>query len=213
MVDLLIQKLLADFQRAGSTLLACRCNNSHSGNLSVRRGERIVITRAGAMLGDLRAEDLVLIGPTPTNAERQRASSELLVHLKVYERTQHQAVAHGHALSAVAVGWLTDRIKPLDVEGAYYFGSIPVLEHNPATAVPELGNALADLLAKEPVVVLRGHGVFAVADSLESAMQRITSVNDSAELIIKAKQLALDTRTLENAPYLDSASVTPTPSS
>ncbi len=155
------------------------------------------------MLGHLSASDLVETGFAPSDAERDRASSELAIHLKIYERTSHVAIAHGHALSAVAVGWLGDRIKPIDVEGAYYFGEIPVLEHTPATADPSLGEALGAVLRDQPVVVLRGHGVFAGGENLERASQRVTSVNDSAELIITARQLGLDSNSLARAPYLD----------
>jgi L-fuculose-phosphate aldolase len=129
------------------------------------------------------------------------------VHLNIYSTTGCRAIAHGHALAAVAVAWTTDRIKLIDVEGAYYFGSVPVLEHVPATADPALGEAVAAVLATEPIVILRGHGAFAAADSLEVAMQRIVSVNDSAELIIKAVQLGLDVEQLAQAPYLNSPRV------
>jgi L-fuculose-phosphate aldolase len=203
MPDTDVEKFLPQFQRAGSVLLACRCNNSHSGNLSVRSAERIIITRTGAMLGYLQANDLVSTNREPSDDERDRASTELPVHLGIYAAAKHEAIAHGHALAATAVGWLADRINPVDVEGAYYFGHIPVVEHNPATAVPELGEALGAVLADHPVVVLRGHGVFAVGESLEQAAQRITSVNDSAELIIKARHLGLDSDELARAPYLD----------
>ena len=155
------------------------------------------------MLGNLAAEDLVTTSLDPTDDERQRASSEIDVHLKIYQRTTHTAIAHGHALSAVAVGWLTDWIVPIDVEGAYYHGGIPVLEYNPATASSVLGEAIGTVLSREPVVVLRGHGVFAGGLTLEQAFQRITSVNDSAELIIKAHQLGLDPHQLANSPYLE----------
>ncbi|NOT02203.1 MAG: fuculose phosphate aldolase [Phycisphaerales bacterium] len=195
-------ELLPQFQSAGESLLSCRCNNSHSGNLSVRRGQQIVITRTGAMLARLTADDLVVTSLSPTPDESTRASSETPAHLEIYRRTSAAAVAHGHALSAVAAGWLTDRLEPLDLEGAYYFNSIPVLEHVPATADASLGQALADLLKKSPVVILRGHGVFAVGDTLESAAQRITSVNDSAELFLRARALGLDTHALRNAPYI-----------
>ncbi len=169
----------------------------------MRCGERIVITRTGAMLGRLAVGDLVTTGFDPTADERKLASSELSVHLGIYARTDHLAIAHGHALSAVAAGWLGDRIRPIDVEGAYYFGGIAVLEHTPATAVPELGEALGEVLAEECVVVLRGHGVFAAGETLERAMQRVTSVNDSAELILKARSLGLDVDLLAKAPYLE----------
>jgi len=193
---------VAAFQLAGRLLLESRCNNSHSGNLSSRHGDAVIITRTRAMLGHLRADDLVVTSLTPTAAERTAASSELDCHLEVYRRTGHAAVAHGHALAAVAAAWLFDEIIPIDVEGAYYFGRIPVLEHAPATASPKLAAAVAEVLRESPVVVVRGHGVFAAGPDLETAAQRITSVNDSAELILRAQAAGLDIHQLQRKDYL-----------
>ena len=200
--DPLLIECLPDFQRAGETLLACGCNNSHSGNLSVRVHDRIVITRTGAMLGSLGVDDLVATSKNPTTSARQRASTELPVHLRIYEKTSFTAIAHGHAIWATLAGWLGDEIKPIDVEGAYYFGRIPVIECVPATATTEVGDALSAVFHETPVAILRGHGVFAVGDSIESAMQRITSVNDSAHLIVEAHRLGLDVDALQQKKYL-----------
>ncbi|MFQ5413187.1 MAG: class II aldolase/adducin family protein [Phycisphaerae bacterium] len=197
------ERLLPAFRRAGETLLACRCNNSHSGNLSVRCGDDVVITRTGAMLGTLASDDLVVVPLERAGAERRDASSELPVHLAVYARTPHTAVAHGHALWAVLAGWLTDEVVPIDVEGAYYYARIPVVECVPATASPVTGQAVAAALADTPVVIVRGHGVFAAGESLERAMQRITSVDNSARLYVEARRAGLDVRALAQRPYLD----------
>ena len=210
----LIVECLPDFQRAGETLLACGCNNSHSGNLSVRVEDRVVITRTGTMLGSLSADDLVMTSMSPTTSARQRASTELPVHLRIYERTSFTAIAHGHAIWATLAGWFAYEITPIDVDGAYYFGRIPVVECAPATATPQVGDALADVFNGAtpghgttsgdgiPVAIVRGHGVFAAGDSIESAMQRITSVNDSAHLIVEAHRLGLDVDALEQKEYL-----------
>jgi L-fuculose-phosphate aldolase len=193
----------SQFAHAGRILHECRCNNSHSGNLSIRDGDDILITRTAAMLSQLTENDLVQTSLNPTDAERRLASSELAVHLKIYSSTEISAIAHAHALSAVAAAWLfEDRLRPIDVEGAYYFGSIPILEHNPATTDPRLGAALANILATDPVVILKAHGVFAVGNTLESAAQRVTSVNDSAELILKAHHLGLNREVLAAKDYL-----------
>lgn len=197
-----ILEQLPSFQRGGETLLACGCNNSHSGNLSVRVEDGVVITRTGAMLAALTADDLVRTSMNPTPGTRRRASTELPIHLRIYERTEFTAVAHGHAIWATLAGWFTDQITPIDVEGAYYFGRIPVVECAPATASPIVGDALADAFENVPVAVVRGHGVFAAADSLERAVQRITSVNDSARLVVEARRLGLDVESLAAKPYL-----------
>jgi L-fuculose-phosphate aldolase len=214
----LSDKHIAEFQVAGSTLLACGCNNSHSGNLSIRSEDTILVTRTGAMLGKLTSADLVTIDlRRPTLDSLDRSSSECPVHWEIYRNTDHLAIAHGHALAAVTAGWLVDMLKPvargghwqtfelmpIDVEGALYYGAIAVLDHVPATASPELGRALAGVFQRDTVAIVRGHGVFAVAPTLESAMQRITSVNDCAELILRARSAGLNTRSLAAARYLD----------
>jgi L-fuculose-phosphate aldolase len=191
-----------EFRLAGETLFACGCNNSHSGNLSIRDGGAVIITRTGAMLHALAPGDLVRTSLSPTDAERQAASTELSVHLAIYRATPSTAIAHGHAPWAVLAGWMTDELRPIDVEGAYYFGSIPVIECVPATASPVLGETLVGALARAPVAIVRGHGVFAVGDTLERAMQRITSVNDSARYYVEAERLGLDLNELAAKRYL-----------
>jgi ribulose-5-phosphate 4-epimerase/fuculose-1-phosphate aldolase len=106
-------------------------------------------------------------------------------------------------LSAVLAGWLTERFTPIDVEGAYYFGSVPVVECSPATMHAVVAKAVASALANGPLVIVRGHGVFAGGETLEQAMQRITSISDSAELYVRARQLDLDVAALQRKPYLD----------
>jgi L-fuculose-phosphate aldolase len=202
MSDALCEHVLPAFRLAGETLAACGCNNSHSGNLSQRVDDRVIITRTGAMLGRLAVDDLVVTSSAPTNDERLQASSELVVHLAIYERTKCGAVAHGHALWAVLAAWFADELKPIDVEGAYYHGSIPVVECTPATASPILGTALATSLTLKPVAIVRGHGVFAVGDNLERAMQHICSVNDSARLLVEAHKLGLNVNELAEKDYL-----------
>lgn len=211
----LVTQYLPEFQLAGRTLLECRCNNSHSGNLSVRCAnenaasstnpapDTVLITRTGAMLAALGANDVIVTSMMPTPDERVAASTELPVHLAIYEQTSYGSIAHGHAPWAVLAGWMCDELRPIDVEGAYYFGRVPVVECVPATASAKTGAALAKALADVPVVILRGHGMFAVGSRITEAMQRITSVNDSARLFVEARRSGLDTTVLAQKEYLD----------
>ena len=54
--------MLKDFQRFGRDLFLAGLNSSHSGNLSVRRGDKIIITRRGSMLGNLAEQDIIETG-------------------------------------------------------------------------------------------------------------------------------------------------------
>ena len=197
-----VDLLLPQFQLAGETLRSCDCNNSHSGNLSVRVGDRVIITRTGSMLACLSPHDLVETPVSPEAPRAARASSELPVHLAIYEAVHCNAIAHGHAIWAVLAGFLFDELRLIDVEGCYYHDCVPVVEAIPATASVELGEALAGALKRVPVAVVRAHGVFAVGDTLEQAMQRVCSVNDSARLLVEAHRLGLDIAELHDRPYL-----------
>ncbi len=197
-----LEDFLPAFQVAGETLKACDCNNSHSGNLSVRDGKNLIITRTGSMLARLGAADLI---STPLSSDlppTPRTSSELPVHQVLYEKLDCAAIAHGHAIWAVLAGFVWDKLELIDVEGNYYHGAVPVVTCKPATSSPALGEALANAMSDSPVAVLRAHGVFATGDTLEQAMQRICSVNDSARLLVEAHRLGLDVVTLHRSDYL-----------
>jgi L-fuculose-phosphate aldolase len=76
--------MLKDFQRFGRDLFLAGLNSSHSGNLSVRCGDRIVITRKGSMLGHLEEQDLIETGLEKNDGKITLASTEIGVHRSIY---------------------------------------------------------------------------------------------------------------------------------
>ncbi|MFX1558443.1 MAG: class II aldolase/adducin family protein, partial [Promethearchaeota archaeon] len=48
------------FRKIGKHLVRHGYNTSHSGNISIRSGGKIIIKRRAAMLGELEPEDLVI---------------------------------------------------------------------------------------------------------------------------------------------------------
>ncbi len=54
--------LLSEFQRIGYDLFIRGLVSSHSGNMSIKLGEQMVITRRGSMLAHLSERDLVETG-------------------------------------------------------------------------------------------------------------------------------------------------------
>ena len=58
-VEAAISNILPQFQRVGHDLFSRGLVSSHSGNLSIRAGERLIITRQGSMLAHLSEQDLV----------------------------------------------------------------------------------------------------------------------------------------------------------
>jgi len=153
----------------------------HGGNLSLRSGGSIYITRHGARLEDLRPDDVVevpLEGPSSLDAI---ASSEILLHRAVYlNGAQHLAIVHTHSLYATAASYFLDELKPLDVESAYVLRSIPIVEGPAGSA--KLAERVAEALKDHHAVVVRGHGVFTAAKVMDVAYRYACLVERSAML-------------------------------
>jgi L-fuculose-phosphate aldolase len=72
--------MLDQFQRFGHDLFIRGLVSSHGGNISVRMGDRIIITRTGAMLGHLIERDLIETGLEEDDSNIMLASNEIVVH-------------------------------------------------------------------------------------------------------------------------------------
>ncbi|PKK91474.1 MAG: fuculose phosphate aldolase [Candidatus Wallbacteria bacterium HGW-Wallbacteria-1] len=172
-----------EFDRVGRDLFDHTMNNSHSGNISILQGGRITITASGSMLHRLRRDDLVEVGINDLTPSR--ASRELIVHRAIYRETNATAIVHAHPPYTVAISEDLEAIVPVDAEGAYYFGSIPVVSVGNAIGSDEVAGIVPVTLLKmgSPIVVVRNHGVFSVGRSLNEAFQWISSLEHSSRII------------------------------
>src|SRR3989344_3581342 len=108
--------MLEEFRRIGRFLFQEGLIDSLGGNLSLRQGEKIFITHREAMLGELKAEDLVEVGLEKDERD-ERASPELSTHRAVYRATPAAAIVHAHPAHAVAVSITDNKIVPQDAAG------------------------------------------------------------------------------------------------
>jgi L-fuculose-phosphate aldolase len=183
------------FNETGRDLFSNGMITSHGGNLSVSDGTSIWITRTGAMLGHLAPSDILRVDWEP-NPSDQHASMELVVHRAMYHAyagcaTQAgapfgtRAIVHAHSKHSVLRSLVDDAIKPLDSEGKALLGEkVPVLAAAQTIASEEVAALMAAQVASGvAVAVVRGHGPFAWADSLENALRLISCLEYSAELL------------------------------
>jgi L-fuculose-phosphate aldolase len=99
MVDPRIYEMFRDI---GRDLFTSNMISSHGGNLSIRLGDRVVIKRRGAMLGQLKPHDLIETRLDKNDSGVALASTELLVHRTVYMSTPALAICHCHPRTAIA---------------------------------------------------------------------------------------------------------------
>jgi L-fuculose-phosphate aldolase len=181
--------MLKDFQKIGRDLFLSGLNSSHSGNLSVRYGDRIVITRRGSMLGHLEEHDLIETGLAKNDSKIILASTEIGVHRAIYKGTSALAVVHAHPVHAIALSLLEDQIIPVDSEGAYLLHKIPVIGAEHTIGSKELENILPGLLSEYKIVMVRRHGSFAVGQMIEEAYQWTSSLEQVCRIICLTRSL------------------------
>jgi len=181
--------ILTQFQTVGHELFTKGLVSSHSGNLSIRLGERITITRRNCGLGCLEEHDLIETGLNKNDRNTPLASTELAVHRAIYQATSASAIVHAHPPHAVALSLTETDIVPPDTEGLSLLGKVPVLGWNMEVKAGGLADISAGALRQRRVVMVHGHGSFAIGQLLEEAHNYTTSLEESCQVICLLKTL------------------------
>ena len=181
--------LVAEFQSVGQDLFLRGVVSSHGGNLSIRRGDQLIITRRGAHLGHLTDQDIIETGVELNDRATPSASSELAVHRAIYRSTSAHAVVHAHPIAAMALSLVEEELAPIDAEGRRLLKRVPVIGSSVIEAAREVADEVAAALGQHPAVLVRGHGSFTVGQLLDEAHRWTSVLEQSAQLIAAVRQL------------------------
>jgi len=193
--------IIEEFKKIGRATFETGLNNSHSGNISVRVGNKILITRRGSMLGYLKDEDIIETGLEHDDSGIALASSEVGVHRAIYKGTSALAILHTHPVTATALSLLCDEIIPIDVEGSYYHRKIPVLAFEYSSGSREMEEELPKALKNYKVAMVKGHGAFSIGDFLEEAFYYAHSLENIARIIFMVKAMGGDVESIQKKIY------------
>ena len=163
-------------------------NDSHSGNASVLLGDTFWITPTGACADTLQVDHLVACQVDGTIANG--ASLDAPLHQAIYQQnTKARTVFHSHGPYTVAITMNGEDFVPLDFEGQLYFSTVPVISIPYPDYIAKSPSQVAAVLSKYPIMVVRGHGVYAWAESLNLAYKWTCSLEQSAKTAHLAKQM------------------------
>jgi L-fuculose-phosphate aldolase len=184
--------MLTQFQTIGQALFTQGLVSPQGGNLSVKVGERLVITHRGSPLGSIQEGDLVETGVSKNTRATPLASTELEVHRCIYKNTPAMAVVHAHPPYAVALSFTEKEIVPRDMEGCTLLSSVPIIDASPEGKTEELAGEIARMMTEARVVLVRGHGSFAASQLLEEAYYYTVVLEHSCRLLYLLKALHID---------------------
>jgi L-fuculose-phosphate aldolase len=159
--------------------------------MSVRRGDRLIITRHSSQLGQLTAEDLIETGLHKDDSNIRLVSSETPVHRAIYFSTAALAIVHAHPKAAIAFSLLQDEIVPVDREGSYLLHKVPVISSAIASGT-ELAEVVATALKRDKIVMVRGHGCFSTGQLLEEAYHWVSCLEESSQILYYRRTIGGD---------------------
>jgi L-fuculose-phosphate aldolase len=162
------------------------------GNVSARLADgTILVTPAGASKIDVAEEDLVVVDAAGAPvAGSGRASSELGMHLRIYERRSDvNAVVHAHPpfATAFAVSGL-DLMAPVLPEVLMFLGGVPLAPYA-TPGSPALADSIEPFLQLHDAILMANHGATTFGSALSIAHQRMETLEHAAQILYSARAL------------------------
>lgn len=179
----------AELAAAGAKLAALGLSPGSSGNLSVREGDRMLITPTGADLGDLDPAALAELSLDGQHLGGPRPSKEFPLHGAFYRRDPATtAVVHLHSRHASAASCLQpwsarSAIPPLTPYFVMRVGQAPLVPYA-APGDPAQAGALAALDFEFRAALLQNHGPITAGTSLAAAVDAAVEIEEVAALLL-----------------------------
>jgi L-fuculose-phosphate aldolase len=169
-----------------------------SGNVSARVGEHVAITPTGGKLAELSAEDVSVVALDGEHVDGALApTSEIALHLGVYERYGAGAVVHTHAPMGTALGLVLDELPCVHYEMLALGGTVRVAPYV-TFGTTELAETVLDALEDRTAALMANHGTIAFAHDIDEAVRRAELLEWACTLYWRAAQLG-EPRTLDES--------------
>jgi L-fuculose-phosphate aldolase len=158
-----------------------------AGNLSVRLGERVLITPSGIPYDETRPEDCCVLDLDANVLEPGGPpSSETPMHLTIYRHTNAGAVVHTHSPFATALSTVLDELPPVHYALAGLGGPIRVAPYATFGSGDLARNMLVALEGRS-AAILQNHGTIAYGRDLAQAYLRAQTLEWVCEVYWRAK--------------------------
>jgi L-fuculose-phosphate aldolase len=157
-----------------------------AGNVSERAGDHIAVTPTGAELARMQADDVAVVDLRGAHVDGElAATSELGLHLGVYERYRAGAVVHTHAPIGTALGCVLDELPLIHYQMLGLGGAIRVAPY--ATfGSEELAEATLVALEGRTAALMANHGAIAYGAGLDGALSNALLLEWACELYWRA---------------------------
>jgi L-fuculose-phosphate aldolase len=167
-----------------------------AGNVSVRGdGDLVAISPTGAQLADLDAAQVSVVDMDGNLVDGElEPTSELGLHLGVYERYGAGAVVHTHAPWATTIACARDELPCVHYQMLLLGGTVRVAPYR-TFGTPELAEAVLEALDGRTAALMANHGAINYAASADAAVDAALLLEWACEVYWRASALG-EPRTL-----------------
>lgn len=146
-----------------------------AGNISLRRGDRVLITPRGAQLEALAPEDLIQVSLSDgeiiaRRSEAIRPSSETALHRSVYAMTDAGAVVHTHAHFCTVLSTLIDELPAIHYMINALGGPVRVARYE-TFGTDALAQSVCEALEDRTGALMANHGAVVAGRDIEHAVE------------------------------------------
>ena len=145
-----------------------------AGNLSLRRGDRVLITPRGAELDAIPPQDLVEVSLTdgtvaPGHASTSRPSSETPLHRSIYATADAGAIVHTHAHYCTVLSALVDEIPAVHYVITAFGGPVRVAGYE-TFGTDALAASVTTALQDRSAALMANHGAVVAGRDIAHAV-------------------------------------------
>ena len=141
-----------------------------AGNVSIRRGDDIIISPTAVEYSQMTVTDIVVVDIAGNIVDgKLKPSSELLFHMSIYASTEHQAIVHTHAPASTALSVVVDEIPITHYYSALFGGAVRVAPYA-LYGSDELAVHIAKALKDRTAALLANHGAVTVGADIKGAI-------------------------------------------
>jgi L-fuculose-phosphate aldolase len=160
-----------------------------AGNVSVRAGEHVVVTPTGGVFGQMHAADMAVVDMAGELVEGEHGpTSELGLHLSLYEQMNAGAVVHTHAPFATALSCVVDEVPAIHYQMLQVGGSLKVAPY--ATfGTEELAANVRRALEGRTACLMQNHGAVGYGHDLDYAVESALLVEWACRLYWTARAI------------------------
>jgi ribulose-5-phosphate 4-epimerase/fuculose-1-phosphate aldolase len=170
----------------------------HVSARSDRRPQHFLMSRSRAPALVTAADLMELDADSePLPGDKRKGFIERYIHGEIYRaRPEVMAVVHSHSPSVIPFGVTRTRLRPIYHMGSFLWSGAPVFdirkvreENDLLVRDRPLGQALVKSLGTCSCVLMRGHGMTVIGDSVREAVFRAIYTEMNARLQLQAMQL------------------------